>query len=78
VISAGLHAVESVCAEIAMELEAFDPDAGIVLHRIFRNVEPLREMESGRYKENVLKALANTEPEQDVVDEYAKGILAQI
>jgi hypothetical protein len=74
----GLTAVDRVCEEVAADIDLFGPGAGLVLGRIMRNVGPLRDMASDAFRARIVKALANTVPEPDMVNEYADRLMAQL
>jgi hypothetical protein len=74
----GLGAIDCVCSEIAGDIDAFGPEAGVILGRIMRNIGPLRDMASDAYRARISRVLANIHPEGDVVDYFAAKLLAQI
>lgn len=71
-------AIDCVCGEIAADMNAFGPEAGLILRRIRRNIGPLRNMASDAYRTRISRVLANSLPEGDFVDYFAEKLLAQL
>lgn len=74
----GFGSIDHVCSEIAADIDAFGPGAGVILGRIMRNIEPLRNMASDAYRARISRVLANSIPEGDVVDYFAEKLIAQL
>ena len=74
----GFGAIDCVCSEIAEDIDAFGPGAGVILGRVMRNIGPLRDMASDAYRVRISRVLANNLPEGDVVDYFVEKLLAQL
>ena len=74
----GFETVNSVCEEIAADIDVFGPGAGVILARIMRNVGPLRDMASDAYKARISRVLATSPTDGEVADNIAAKLLAQL
>ena len=74
----GFETIDSVCGDIAAEIDVFGPGAGVILGRIMRNVGPLRDMASDAYKARISRVLATSPTDGEVADNIAAKLLAQL